>query len=176
MTVNPIKPWYRYPLVWMLVMFPLSAVLMGAIMIWLAVDTDDGLVVDDYYKQGLEINQVLHRDEEASRLKMSATLDYDNSTRALHLYFNKGGLAAMPEQIQLKIRHATLAAKDRNVSLQRGMTNGMSAEYFAILPQALSQSTWYFEISDENWRLTRRGKVEEKLRLGFQPLPDDKHN
>ena len=66
------KPWYRFPLVWMLVAIPFSAVIMGVVMIWLAVDTDDGLVADDYYKLGMEINRVIKRDQKASELGLSA--------------------------------------------------------------------------------------------------------
>ena len=40
-------PWYRYPMVWMIVGIPFAAVIMGVIMIWLAITTDDGLVADE---------------------------------------------------------------------------------------------------------------------------------
>ena len=37
---------------------PAAAVVGGAVMLWLALTTYDGLVSDDYYKEGLAINQV----------------------------------------------------------------------------------------------------------------------
>ena len=46
------KPWHSYPLVWMMIAIPFSAVIMGVVMIWLAVDTDDGLVADDFFILG----------------------------------------------------------------------------------------------------------------------------
>ena len=53
------RPWFREPWVWLLIALPASAVLGGMVTIWIAVDSDDGLVVDDYYKRGLEINKKL---------------------------------------------------------------------------------------------------------------------
>ena len=38
--------WYREPMVWLVLMIPASAVVMGAVMLSLAVSTYDGLVVD----------------------------------------------------------------------------------------------------------------------------------
>ncbi len=49
----PAVPWYRYKLVWMIIAIPAASVIAGINMIYLAVNTDDGLVVDDYYKEGM---------------------------------------------------------------------------------------------------------------------------
>jgi hypothetical protein len=57
-----------------MISIPFSAVIMGVVMIWLAVDTDDGLVADDYYKQGLAINDVITLDKKASELNLSAVV------------------------------------------------------------------------------------------------------
>ena len=40
---------------------PATVVVAGLITAWLAFHGEDGLVVDDYYKQGLAINQTLGR-------------------------------------------------------------------------------------------------------------------
>ena len=45
---------------------PAVAVVCGAVMLWLAITSYDGLVSDDYYKEGLAINQVLRRDKRAA--------------------------------------------------------------------------------------------------------------
>ena len=49
-------------MVWMIIMIPFSAVVMGGVMLTLAVSSDDGLVTDDYYRKGLQINRTLERD------------------------------------------------------------------------------------------------------------------
>ena len=61
--VDQKSSWYRMPLVWMLILIPGSAVIMGVVMIWLAISNEDGLVADDYYKQGKTIIVVTHAPE-----------------------------------------------------------------------------------------------------------------
>ena len=53
------SPWYREPLVWMVVAIPAAAVIAGAVMLVLANATWDGLVADDYYERGMQINRSL---------------------------------------------------------------------------------------------------------------------
>ena len=67
-----ILPWYKYKLVWMIIAIPAASVIAGINMIYLAVNTDDGLVVDDYYKEGMAINQSLQRDKTAAELGLIA--------------------------------------------------------------------------------------------------------
>jgi len=55
-TNSPIRNWKREPLVWMLIAIPLSAVIMGVVMITLAIQSFSGLVVDDYYKKNWPTN------------------------------------------------------------------------------------------------------------------------
>ena len=55
----PTKPWYKEPWPWVLIAIPFSAVIMGVVLITLALESEDGLVVDDYYWKGKQINQVL---------------------------------------------------------------------------------------------------------------------
>lgn len=172
MTMNvPAKPWYRQPLVWMLIAIPFSAVVMGVIMAWLAVDTDDGLVVDDYYKQGLAINQVLERDETATQLGLAATLQYDPASRTVHLVLERGELAGFPQTLTLSLKHATLAHLDRSLTLQRGIVKPGQASYFAVLQTPLKNGGWYFEIEDPQWRLVRRVNLQGAASIRFKALP-----
>ncbi|RPI42555.1 MAG: hypothetical protein EHM59_17550, partial [Betaproteobacteria bacterium] len=57
MSSTPIKPWYREPWPWLLMAAPAAAVLAGAVTLALAIQSYDGLVAEDYYKQGLAVNQ-----------------------------------------------------------------------------------------------------------------------
>ena len=57
------RPWYREPWPWILMSVPATAVVAGIITLWLAVSSADGLVAEDYYKQGLAINRVIEREE-----------------------------------------------------------------------------------------------------------------
>ncbi len=78
---TPAERWYREPWPWIVMIAPAAAVLGGAVMLWLAISTYDGLVSDDYYKQGLAINQVLRRDERAAELgyRAHASLSEDGT-------------------------------------------------------------------------------------------------
>jgi hypothetical protein len=66
------KNWKQEPLVWLLIAIPFSAVVMGVVMITLAIQSYSGLVVDDYYKKGKQINRVLARDRFAHELGLAA--------------------------------------------------------------------------------------------------------
>jgi hypothetical protein len=59
------KPWHRQLWPWLVMAPPMAAVLAGAVMFWLAVASDDGLVTPDYYRQGIEINRRLTASEAA---------------------------------------------------------------------------------------------------------------
>ena len=83
-------PWYKYKLVWMIIAIPAASVIAGINMIYLAVNTDDGLVVDDYYKEGMAINQSLQRDKTAAELGLTARLVIEQSGDMVTLNRNKG--------------------------------------------------------------------------------------
>ncbi|NOQ89867.1 MAG: hypothetical protein GQ549_02865 [Gammaproteobacteria bacterium] len=154
------KPWHKYPLVWMMISIPFSAVIMGVVMMWLAVDTDDGLVADDYYKQGLEINRVISRDKIAAGLGLSATIEFDNSARIIKILFDKGSMESFPKTLPLHLQHATRENSDITVLLDHGIAN----QYIGHVNQSISEGIWYFEISGDNgadaqWRLNARSHV-----------------
>jgi len=142
-------PWYKHRFVWFVVAIPFSAVVMGVIMIWLAVSSDDGLVTDDYYKKGLAINRSLERDASAVEKKVSANIEMDSGQGIVKLIFDKGDLDIYPEVLQLKLQFATHASNDVQVALLHGQTN----QYIGYIKKPLPEGKWYFELSDGSWRL-----------------------
>jgi len=160
------KPWHRQPLVWMIISIPLSAVVMGVIMMYLALDTDDGLVADDYYKQGLEINRVIERDRKASELGISAQIEMDNSKKVVYLRFNKGSLAEYPLRLHLMLQHATRANSDTPVVLEHGLDD----QYIGHLKAPVREGIWYFELHSDDWKLEQRTRVEAVTRLELTPF------
>jgi hypothetical protein len=52
-------PWYRQRWPWILMSGPAIVVVAGAITTWIAFATADTLVVDDYYRRGVSINDRL---------------------------------------------------------------------------------------------------------------------
>jgi uncharacterized protein len=154
------KPWHSYPLVWMMISIPLSAVIMGVVMIWLAVDTDDGLVADDYYKQGMAINDVIILDTRAAELKLNATIEFKPSDKVIRLKFDKGLLERYPDKLRLKFQHATRANSDIEVI----MSHGLDDQYIGHLDKVISEGVWYFEVDNkgmaaDEWKLNTRSYV-----------------
>ena len=163
MTVQS-KPWHKHPLVWMMIAIPFSAVVMGVVMIWLALDTDDGLVADDYYKQGLEINDVISLDRKATELKLNAVIKFNITEKVINLKFDKGLLDNYPNTLQLNFQHATHANSDVFVELNHGINDS----YIGYLQQNLSEGIWYFEVSDDDWKLSARSYVRAKNVIQLQ--------
>jgi len=158
------KPWHKHPLVWMMIAIPFSAVVMGVVMIWLALDTDDGLVADDYYKQGLEINDVISLDRKATELKLSAVINFDSTGKVINFEFDKGLLENYPDTLRLNFQHATHAGSDVHVVLNHGIDD----QYIGYLQQVISEGVWYFEVSDADWKLNARSYVRAKNVIQLQ--------
>jgi hypothetical protein len=66
--------WYREPWPWLLMLGPALVIIAGVVTAYLAVVSNDGLVEDDYYKQGLTVNQRTVRDQRAAELGIEAEL------------------------------------------------------------------------------------------------------
>lgn len=146
---NTKSVWYREPFVWLVLFFPALAVVAGFITLRLAIVSDDGLVVDDYYKKGKEINLVLARDEAAVTRGYTGALRLDYPQNELSLALKARDGSAPPEQVSLKWLHATRGGNDQQVLLARG-ADGL---YRAPAPK-LAAGNWHLQIEAQDWRLT----------------------
>lgn len=162
-----ILPWYRYPMVWMMMAIPFSAIVMGVILLWLAITTDDGLVADDYYKQGMTINLNLHRDIQAQEKGVSAALEMNRSEGLIriNLALNKGELENYPDTLQLKLQYATKDDNDVQLLLNHGQDN----RYIGLIKQPLIQGKWYLELSAGEWRLNGNMDVADQVKVLLVP-------
>ncbi|RME34345.1 MAG: nitrogen fixation protein FixH [Gammaproteobacteria bacterium] len=145
------RPWYREPYVWLIIALPLSAVVGGIFTIYLAVSTDDGLVVDDYYKQGLAINKVLDRDREAKRLGLVAVPFYDPVAHTLVVEISSPQGYEPPPALPLRLMFSTLSGYDQQLQLAR-RPDGRYATPVA----PLRRGKWYVQIEGEGWRLLEK--------------------
>ena len=87
-------PWYRQKWPWLLMLPPAAAVVGGFITLWLAIKTWDGLVVDDYYKEGLAIRKTMDRSLKAGELGLTAYVSID--AERLRLRFDEERAKARP--------------------------------------------------------------------------------
>lgn len=146
-----IIPWYREPWPWLLMAGPAAVVVAGIATLWIAVVSSDGLVVDDYYKQGLAINQALQRDELAAQRGYRAEAAFSDGGRRVALRMNAAAGVVVPDALQLRIVHPTRAGRDVLVLLRRD-SNGVHA---GASPE-LTAGRWILMLEDTQatWRLT----------------------
>lgn len=142
--------WYREPYVWLLIAFPLLAVVGGIITLGLAIESNDGLVVDDYYREGLMINRVLDRDREAARLQLSAGLKLAPERGSFVLDLHGNGQFTAPDALRVGFLHATRKGYDRHVTVRRGADGSYSSGI-----QPLIRGHWYVQIETNHWRLLK---------------------
>ncbi len=160
-------PWYREPWPWLLMAGPAAVVLAGAVTVWLAIATDDGLVVDDYYKRGLAINQTLQRNDAAIHARYRATLSVDPGAGRFVIVLTAGNGIVLPEALRLRLIHPTRSGHDRMLML-RGREGRFEG---ALAP--LEPGRWNVLIEDEKgtWRIGGRvtAPAERTIRLTAQP-------
>ena len=161
---NQNVPWYREPWVWLVIAIPGVAVVFGLYMLQFSIRTYDGLVVDDYYRRGKEINLVLARDMAAARYGLAGEfrLDYQKNTVAMTL--SAQHLSAWPRQINLSFLHPTRSGEDRRVQLNRTPAGG----YFALLPE-LHPGRWHVQVESDNWRMVGTLRVPQDAVFTLRP-------
>jgi len=146
--------WYREPLVWMVIAFPAAAVIAGIITIILAIRSEDGLVVDDYYKQGLEINRTLDRDRTAREHKLGATIHYPGAGDTLMVVMSSDDNYTLPEQLTVSLLHATRKGYDQVFSISRSGENR-----YVVPVSRLNPGDWHILIETEEWRVLEQIRV-----------------
>jgi len=136
------QPWYREPWPWILMAGPATAVVAGLFTAWLAVRSDDGLVMDDYYKAGLGINKTLARSETAARLGIRAELFLVDGRVRARLNVAPGGA------LTLQLAHPTRAGLDQRTKLtlvEPGVYEGQL--------RPLQAGRWLVVLEQGDWRL-----------------------
>jgi len=118
----------------------------------MAITTENSLVSDNYYKDGLAINQSLSMDYKAKDLQLNAELSFFESAR-VSLKLN-GNLAKAPTFLTLKLLHPTLDGQDIEIKL----LPEPSGIFSALLENPL-QGKWYIDViaQDATWRLKGEG-------------------
>lgn len=161
------RPWYREPWVWGLLAGPAAVVVAGFVTLWLAVKSDDGLVVEDYYKRGLAIHQVLDRERAALRRGVTAEVRWEDGGRRVVVELaTKDG--APPAALVLKVIHPTRAGFDQTLRL---LPAGGGEFRGALAP--LAPGRWVLSLEDEGgtWRLTGSLWYPEQPAVRLVPIP-----
>jgi len=158
------RSWKREPMVWMLIAIPLSAVIMGVVMITLAIQSYSGLVVDDYYKKGKQINRVLARDRFAHELGLAAGLKL-KAGGEVEIRFDPGVKYIPGDSIELNLVHATMPGLDQKLQLNKVDTDLLNGKL--ILP---GDGRWNLYLQTADWRLT--GSLQYPRQTTAELLPN----
>lgn len=160
-------PWYRQFWPWFIIALPLTAVIASIATLIIAAQDPDGLVVDDYYKQGLAINETLERDRQAQTLGLSGLVRVD----APHLVLTLNGLSpnASTNDLELRMIHPTRPHLDRTLQLTRKDGNQWNATLDAIAP-----GRWHVQLESQsgNWRLAGRLALPDQQQAVLAPNAD----
>lgn len=140
------RPWYREPWPWILMSGPVAVLVAGSATMWIAFASADGLVADDYYKQGLAINRRLAKEDEADRRGISAEvrLAPDRLRVALR--------GDAPRALFVQLAHATRAGHDVRLRLTPAGAGIYEAEV-----SGLPRGHWHVVIEDPRgaWRIVK---------------------
>lgn len=158
------EPWYRVPVMWLVVALPLTAVIGGFVTLALAIVSYDGLVDDDYYQRGKQINRVLQRDRAAQGYKLTGSVEFDYANGTLRARLWARHLATLPARIQLKLLYATRAGLDQVIALDRAI----DGSYHAPTPK-LPVGHWYVQAEADDWRLVGSLRMPDETRVRLAP-------
>lgn len=145
--MNDSRPWYRHRWPWILMAGPAAVVVAGAFTTWIAFASADGLVADDYYKQGLAINQEIRRGARALQLGVSAQVEFAGD----RLRVNLSGVE--PEAVIAHLVHATRAGHDQRLRLAP-----LGGGIYEGTVSGLPAGRWQVAIEDprREWRVVVR--------------------
>lgn len=144
--------WYREYYVWLVIFFPLTAVIGSVFTIFFAIKSNDGLVVDDYYKEGLKINRTLERDQITVEHEINAYIDIKKISNEIVISLVGNSKFTLPKQIQVSILNATRSGLDKKFSLILDKEKNMYIGYLPILPYG----KWYIHIETNKWRIIKQ--------------------
>jgi hypothetical protein len=151
------QPWYRHPWPWLLMSGPAIVVVAGIVTAYIAFSTSDGLVEDDYYKQGLAVNQAVTRNQRADELGLQAEVVRSDDGMALRVFLRGREASVFPPALSLRITHPTRGGSDQSLVLRADGAGFYSGKLSAPL-----SGRWRVALEDDKheWRLTGDWTIE----------------
>jgi uncharacterized protein len=154
MAIEHSLPWYREPWPWLVMSGPAIVVVAGTLTAVVAFRTADGVVADDYYKQGLAINRVIERGAQARLLGIGASAQFDAARDEIAVTL--ASKAPLQPRLRLTLVHPTRAGTDHSVWVTREADGRYTGRV-----DASRASSWIVSIEDEQatWRIGGRWTV-----------------
>jgi hypothetical protein len=158
------RPQPGIPALWPIIGIPLMAIIASVLLVWQATDSADPELPAHYFTEGRALDDDIARGQRALQLGL-----------AIDLVFERGGEVVadisppadagylLPAALDLRLTHATLPTRDRQLTLQRspdGRYRGRMA--------TLEGGPWLVQLADgDTWRLRARLEGSDGgLRLG----------
>lgn len=141
------SPWYKHFWPCFIVALVGSVVVASFATLYIALNNPDGLVSDNYYKEGLAINQRLEQDNRASELGVVVELEHiDNELSA--------ELQGANNVSALKVQFAHPLDSEKDFSLT--MARQSNTRFVGQLETEISER-YYISVSDikNDWRVRR---------------------
>jgi len=162
-----VKPWYRQPWLWFLILFPAMSIGYCAVAITLALTTENSMVTDDYSKEGLGINQDIERDMRAASMGIEAEVSSDDRQVTVKLA-SSADTSDYPYLV-LQLFHPTLSDRDAVVQLQPkgdGVFQGMAHSDIS--------GRWYVDVRgpDNDWRLKGEVRFPAESAQSVKPMSE----
>ncbi len=111
-----VKPWYREPWPWLLMSGPFIVVIASLVSAWIAVKSNDGLVTEDYYKEGLIAGETLTRSKRAEELGIAARMRLTDEQISIQL---SAQTSSLPAALRVTLSHPTRAGIDQKSLLRK---------------------------------------------------------
>jgi hypothetical protein len=122
---------WNQPWLWFTLAPLILSVVLGLTMLNISFHIQDGLVTDEYSKEGLTINERIEKEERAKQLNTQIVLSKDISAGELSLQFSSK-LDSQPDNLVLELIHPII--KDQDLKLV--MTHQGSGRYTTQLDTA----------------------------------------
>lgn len=152
MNVEVQRPWYREPMVWLVITFPLVSVIAGITMLTVASRASVDNVAEPFRRIGKAQTSELTLDHRARELGTKALLSVGSNGRDLAVTLERAEAAVL----ELKLAHPIEQARDLDLRL----VAVAPGRFVGTLGEPLAVARWDIELSDigGTWRIV--GQLE----------------
>jgi uncharacterized protein len=153
------RPWYREPMVWLVIALPMSSIIAGTSLLGFAIHLGGADAVPDSVRRMSQIQiSDLGADQRALAADMRAELAIDAGTGALRLGVSgRDGADSDSATMTLLFVHPTVAAQDHRVRLVRA-----GDQWLGRFEGQLDHD-WQLRLApeDQGWRLEGRIRAQQ---------------
>lgn len=149
---------WKQPWLWITLAPLILSVVLGLTMLNISFHIQDGLVTDEYSKEGLAINERIEKEENAKNIKAQATLSTDPISGELTLIFSSTN-ENKPDTLILEVIHPIIKDQDTKVVL----THQGEGQYLGMIDSAPDSKRYIrlHELHQPTWVL--KGEIEFPL-------------